>query len=268
MTTNRFIGGLAAAVLFFGSTAIASAENVDPCWELLYQALEHSAASQHAPYISYGELIHITQDGHRYEFANANVTYRDDGVAYIDDDRWVHPFLSRSLEPGPPVLGPYGPNRDTWLSFDDSTSITQLPVIASTRNYRNECVDQGDETVDGRATAHLIIPDAPDDRPALKAIWIDRKTFAIRRAVVSQWLTFLYDYSGKRGQRLVDYTIAVEDINGYSVIHQVNWEYTYRVYSQFSTISAEYTFNGFHFDNKPPIGTAFDRDRSVGYGPK
>ncbi len=255
--TTRSIGGLAAALLFLGCTAVARAANVDPCWQLLYQALEHSAAAPHAPYISYDELIHITQDGHRYEMANANVTYRDDGLAYVDDDRWVHPFVSRVLEPGPPVLGPYGRNRATWLSFEDTDSATGLPVIAETRNYRRECIDQGDEVVDGKPTAHLVIADAPSDEPALKAIWIDRKTLAMRRAIVSQWLTFLYDYSGKRSQQLVNYTIAVADISGYSVIHQVNWEYTYRVFSQYSTIEAEYVFNGFHFDTKPPIGTLF-----------
>lgn len=264
--TIRSIGGLAAALLFLGCTAVArGAVNVDPCWELLYQAMEHSASAPHAPYISYSELIRITQDGHRYEFANANVTYRDDGLAYIDDDRWVHPFVSRVLEPGPPVLGPYGAHRVSWLSFDDTSSDTSLPVIADTRNYRHECIDQGNEDIDGTPAAHLLIADAPLDRPALKAIWIDRKTFAVRRAVVSQWLTFLYDYSGKRGQKLIDYTIAVQNVNGYNVIHQVNWEYTYRVFSQYSTISAEYVFNAYRFDAKPPLGTVFDR--ALGYDP-
>ncbi|MBV8638624.1 MAG: hypothetical protein JO322_11095 [Candidatus Eremiobacteraeota bacterium] len=263
--TIRSIGGLAAAVLFLGCTAFARAANVDPCWELLYQAMEHSAAAPHSPFITYSELIHITQDGHRYEFANANVTYRDDGLAYIDDDRWVHPFFTRVLEPGPPVLGPYGAHRASWLSFDDTVTDETLPVIADTRNYRHVCIDQGDETIDGRPAAHLVIPDAPEDRAALKAIWIDRKNFEVRRAIVSQWITFLYDYSGKRGQKLIDYTIAVQNINGYNVIRQVNWEYTYRVFSQFSTISAEYVFDAFHFDTKSPLGTAFDG--SLGYDP-
>ncbi len=261
--TMRSIGGLAAALLFLCCTAVARAANFDPCWELLYSALQRNAAAPHAPYISYAESIHITQDGHRYEFASANVTYRDDGLAYVDDDRWVHPFVSRVLEPGPPVLGPYGPNRASWLSSDEMSSGTALPVIADTRNSRHECVDQGDDVVDGKPAAHLIIADAPGDRPALKAIWIDRKTFAMRRAVVSQWLTFLYDYSGKRGQRLIDYTIEVGNVEGYNVIRQVNWEYTYRVFSQYSTISAEYTFDAFHFDTKPPLGTLFGR--SLGY---
>ena len=254
----RCIGGLAAAFLFLICAAGASAATtvVDPCWQLLYRALEHSAGAPHSPYISYAESIHITQDGQRYERASASVTYRDDGLAYIDDDRWVHPFVSTVLEPGPPVLGPYGPHRATWLTMDSVPS-SSLPVIAETRNYRHECVDQGDELVDGNQTAHLVIADAPEDRPALKAIWIDRHSLDVRRAVVSQWLTFLYDYSGKRGQQLIDYTIAVQQIGGFSVIKQVNWEYTYRVYSQYSTISAEYRFDAFRFDTKPPTGTLF-----------
>jgi hypothetical protein len=254
--TTRLIGGLAAALFFFGSAAVARGVGIDPCWQLLYHALERNAAAPHAPYISYAESIHITQDGQRYERASATVTYRDDGLAYIDDDRWVHPFISTSLEPGPPVLGPYGPNRASWLAMEVQAQ-SSLPVIAETRNYRRACIDQGDELVDGKRAAHLVIADAPEDHPALKAIWIDRSSFAVRRAIVSQWLTLLYDYSGKRGQQLVDYTIVVGEINGYSVIRQVNWDYTYKVFSQYSTISAEYTFGGFRFDSKPPIGTLF-----------
>lgn len=251
----RSIGG-PAAFLFLCCAAGVRAATLDPCWQLLYKAMEHSAAAAHAPYISYAESIRITQDGRRYERANATVTYRDDGLAYIDDDRWVHPFVSTVLEPGPPVLGPYGSERTSWLSFQQVTD-APIPVIAETRNYRRACIDQGDEMVDGSRSAHLVVADAPEDRPALKAIWVDRSTFEVRRAVVSQWLTFLYDYSGKKGQQLVDYTIAVEEINGYSVIKQVNWEYTYRVFSQYSTISAEYNFDGFHFDSQPPVGTLF-----------
>lgn len=256
--TVRSIGGLAAAFLFLSCAAGARAATTvaDPCWQLLYRALENSAAAPHSPYISYAESIHITQDGQRYERANATVTYRDDGLAYVDDDRWVHPFISRVLEPGPPVLGPYGPHRASWLQLEDEAA-PSLPVIAETRNYRRACIDQGDENIDGKKFAHLVLSGGYEDRPELKAIWIDRSTFTVRRAIVSQFLTFLYDYSGKRGQQLVDYTIEVAQINGYSVIRQVNWEYTYRVYSQYSTISAEYTFAGFRFDSRPPVGTLF-----------
>lgn len=254
--TMRSIGGLAAALLFLTCMVHARTANEDPCWQLLYSALQHNAAAPHSPYISYTESIHITQDGHRYELANAFVTYRDDGLAYVDDDRWVHPFVSRVLEPGPPVLGPYGPARSSWLSLDE-TMMPRLPIIAETRNYQHRCIDKGDESIDGKSAAHLVIADAPEDRPALKSIWIDRASLAVRRAIVSQWLTFLYDYSGKRGQELVDYTIAVQELDGYSVIKQVNWEYTYRVFSQYSTISAEYTFGGFVFQNRPPNGILF-----------
>jgi hypothetical protein len=253
----RSIGGLAAALLFFASAAAArSATTADPCWQLLYKALEQSAAGAHAPFISYAENIHITQDGHRYEFANALVTYRDDGLAYVDDDRWVHPFVSRVLEPGPPVLGPYGPSRASWLSLEEATN-PKMRVIAETHNYQHTCVDEGDQSVEGKPAAHLVIPDAAPDHPALKEIWIDRSSLQVRRAVVSQYLTLLYDYSGKKGQQLVDYTIQVEQLNGYNVIKQVNWEYTYRVFSQYSTISAEYTFGGFVFRDRPPSPTLF-----------
>ena len=263
---TQFIGGLVAAVFFLGCSAGALADN-DSCWQLLYHAVERSASGAHAPFISYGETINITQDGQRYERASAHVVYRDDGVAYIDDDRWVHPFLSSVLEPGPPVLGPYGQNRSSWLSFITSASTGKMPfpIIADTHNPAlGRCVDLGDDSVDGVRTAHLAFPDSPGDRPGLRSIWVDRSTFNVKRAVVSLYLTFVYDTSGKRGERLVDYTIQVAREQGYTVVRQVNWEYTYQVFSQRSTISAEYRFDDFQFDSKPPLGTPFAATTSSG----
>jgi hypothetical protein len=253
---TRSIGGLAAIAFFFGCSAGVLADN-DACWQLLYHAVERSASAPHSPFISYGETISITQDGQRYERASAHVVYRDDGLAYVDDDRWVHPFMSSVLEPGPPVLGPYGSNRSSWLSFI-SSGTAPFPIIADTHNPAlGRCSDAGDEILDGNRAAHLVFPDAPADRPGLKSIWIDRSTFNVRRAVVSLFLTFVYDTSGKRGERLVDYTIQVARQQGYTIVRQVNWQYTYQVFSQQSTISAEYRFDDFQFDSKPPLGTLF-----------
>lgn len=256
---SRFVGGLAAVLCFSLCIAAAPAATEDGCWPQLFRAIEHNAASPHSRFISYGEAIHITQDGHPYERAYASIVYRDDGIAYVDDDRWVHPFLSGVLEPGPPVLGPYGAHRSSWLSLiGDREDRTSLPVIADTHNPESgRCVDKGDTTIDGARVAHFVLPDAPLDRPSLKEIWLDRSTLEVRRAVVSQALTFVYDYQEIGKQRLIDYTIQMGKVDGYEVVRQIDWQYTYPVYGQFSTISAEFEFSGFQFTNRAPDGTLF-----------
>ena len=255
--TTRLVGGVAAAILFLSCTAARAGATNDACWQLLYRALETSAAAPHAPYIQYAEAINITQDGQYYERARASVVYREDGLAYVDDTRWVHPFVSTALEPGPPLLGPYGTHRDSWLSLMTTNDLT-LPVIADTHNVpMQRCVDRGDETIGPSAVAHLVLPDGGRDRPGLKEIWLDRSSFAIRRAIVSQYLSFLTDYDGTMRSKLVDYTIHVQQVNGYNVLRQLNWKYSYRSYEQWSTIDAEYTFSDFRFDTKPPVATMF-----------
>lgn len=255
--TNRFAGGLAALVLFLACAGGARAADNDACWQVLYRALEQSAAAPHVPYIRYYEAINLTEDGQYYEQARANVVYRDDGMAYVDDNRWAHPYVSRVLEPGPPLLGPYGSHRDSWLSLMQAPN-GPLPLIADTHNPpTGRCIDRGDETIDGATVAHLILPDGGRTHPGLKEIWLDRHDWTIRRAVVSQYLTFLVDYEGTKREKLVDYTIHVQQVDGYNVLRQLNWEYTYRTYEQYSTIRAEYRFSNFEFDTKPPLDSMF-----------
>jgi hypothetical protein len=145
-------------------------------------AIERQAAAPHAAYISYSELINIENDGHRYERASANITYRDDGLASIDDDRWVDPFVSDLLEPGPPVLGPYGDRRQDWLAaLSASTRFRSSPTCAP--NPSRVCRDMPAMTslTAGWYGASRRCPTLRTDHPALKEIWIDRR-FARNRA--------------------------------------------------------------------------------------
>ncbi len=250
----RSLGGVAAALVLFTMGAGVARGDENACWQLLYRAVEHNAAAPHAPYISYAESVQIDSDGKRLERASANITYRDDGFAYIDDDRWVHPFISALMEPGPPVLGPYGSRRKTWLGFD--TLQSALPVIADTHTApRARCEDLGTETIDGVTYTHVVFPDAPTDKPALKAVWVDPSSFAVGRAVLSEYLNF---YSNDEiVHELTDYRLDVQSINGYVVLKRVTWEYSHRVYSQMSTLSGDYEFTGYQFAATPPEGTLF-----------
>jgi hypothetical protein len=245
--------GATTAALILGSTVPARSD--DTCWQLLYAAIGHGAAAPHAPYISYSELVNIQNDGHRFERANANITYRDDGLAWVDDDRWVHPFVSDLLEPGPPVLGPYGNRRDDWLAV--ATREYGIPLIADVHNpSQRQCNIAGDDVVNGVLTAHIVLPDAPNSQPALKEIWIDRGSLAISRLIAAEYLN-IYTNTWNLVHPLTDFSIDMENVDGYSVVRRVTWKYSFKVYSQESTLDAQYDYTNYGFESAPPPGTLF-----------
>ncbi len=245
----------AALILFFGTAASARADD-DACWQLIYHAIERSAAAPHAAYISYAERVHIVADGRRFEEAHATITYRDDGIASVNDDRWAHPFMSALLDPGPPVLGPYGSDRrSAWLALTQSGGA--LPVIGTTSTQpRERCVDRGDESLDGASVAHLVLPDAATAAPALKAIWVDRRTYDVKRIVVSEWLSF-YGQTSALQHKLVDFTLDLERAGSYDVIRRVTWTHYYHEFGQVTALNAEYRFSDYRFAEQPPAGTLF-----------
>ena len=252
--TRLLLCGAIVAALMLGSTAVARAD--DACWQLLYAAIERDAAIPHAAYITYNELADIREDGFRYERAAANITYRDDdGQASIDDDRWSHPFVSNLLDPGPPVLGPYGDRRADWLSV--AANAYALPLIADVHNQSDrQCFDRGDDFVNGASVAHLVIPNAPKDRQALKEIWIDRHSHAIARVVIAEYLK-VFTVAWSLRKALTDFAIDMENVDGHDVVQRVTWQYVFHVYDQTSLLAAEYDFTNYHFEQAPPPGTLF-----------
>ncbi len=251
--TRLLLCGALVASLILGTTAAAHAD--DACWQLLYAAIEREAAAPHAPYISYNELADIREDGFRYERATANITYRDDGEASIDDDRWSHPFVSNLLDPGPPVLGPYGSRRADWLSV--AATAYALPLIADVHSQQDrQCFDRGNELVNGVSAAHLVLSNAPRDRQALKEIWIDRQSHAIARVVVAEYLK-VFTVAWNLKKALTDFSIDVESVDGHDVVQRVTWQYLFHVYDQTSLLTAEYDFTNYHFEEAPPRDSLF-----------
>ena len=252
MTRLLLFVSLTAVLVLSTSTAARSS---DACWQLVFAAIERDAAAPHAAYVSYSELVNIQEDRRRYERATANITYRDDGIASIDDDRWARPFMSNFLEPGPPVLGPYGKRRADWLAV--ASQKFALPLIADVQNEaRRVCVDRGDQVIDGETVADIALLDAPTDRPALKEIWIDRRSLDIAQVVLSEYLTIAaVDWSLEHV--LTDFSVEMEHVDGYAVVHRVYWTYSMKVYDQWSTLDAEYDFENYGFENTPPPGTLF-----------
>ncbi len=247
----RWIGIIVAAVVVLVPARVARAAD-DECWQLIDRALQRSAGSPHAKFISYGEHFTVFADGVPMENIGASVVYRDDGLAYISDERWAHPFVSRLLEPGPPVLGPYGDARPAWLSAE--TIATALPVIAHVHVYPDEtCADNGVASVDGKPFLHLTVGHELNERPGLRDIWIDPQAYDIGRVVVRGPLRF-YVRDGIKVD-LTDYTVDLERVGPYTVVKRVTWQYRDRQYSQWTDLSAEYDFRNYSFSDVPPPGT-------------
>jgi hypothetical protein len=234
----------------------APARADDACWQMVHKAIEASAASQHALYVSYSEVQDINADGNRFMHSNASITYRDDGVAYVDDDRWTHPFTGYLLDPGPPVLGPYGDRRHAWLDLV-SQQAQVLPVIANTHNEpASQCeVIPTDTSWRGQKALHLAFPHAHLDKPALISIWLDPDTLRVIHATTRDWLSFW----GENGTslNLVKYEIDVQQVGNFEVLSHVSWEYDFKWYAQVSRMVGDYAFSNYRFSEKPPVDTSF-----------
>jgi hypothetical protein len=219
------------------------------CWQMVYGAIEHSAGSPHAAFTSYTERGNITVDGLVLVRLLMNITYRDDGIALINDSRWDNPIISNSVEPGPPILGPYGTARSIWLMLDGVD--LPHPLIADVRNKPiAPCNIENDQGYDNMESMHITLPAAPADRPALKALWIDPKTMDILKLIVSGELDFP---GGTDSQKhYADFEVELEHIGAFIVVRHVTWKYKLHVYSQYSSLFGEYYFDGYTFSNTSP----------------
>lgn len=232
----------------FALVALAAALGIPPCWDIFDAALHHSAASSHPAYVSYDERILVTQDDQRLVQTTAHVDYRDDGVARVSDERFnFEPFLTRHAEPGPPVLGPYGANRDAWLPQED-----MLPTIARVRTQGDmRCSVAGVESYKDHTTYHLRFIGSPQQRPALKAMWVDTGSNSIWKVIVSGYVYFNGD---GYPPDLADFEVELGYTGPYLVVNHVVWSYRMREYSQSSLYFGEYTLTGYTFPQSMPNG--------------
>ena len=248
--TFRCFGAIAAAA--FSLAAVRPALADDACWQTINSALQRSAHSPHAKFISYNERIIVSADGHPLENIGSSIVYRDDGLAYITDDRWVHPFMSFAPEPGPPVLGPYRSDRDAWLNFGDVNP--PYPVIAQVHAFpRESCTYVGTDSIEGRTLEHLVVGHEKRESLGLRDIWIDPLFYDVGRIVVRGPLRFYVRDEIK--EEFTDYHVDVENVAGYAVIRRVTWQYRDREYSQWTDLAAEYDFKDYSFSEVAPSGS-------------
>ncbi len=253
MPLRWMCGGVIAVSLLLGTALPARADaGTDACWQLIMRAMDASAHSPRARFTTYGEKATITEDGRMLENVRSNITYRDDGLAYVEDDRWGDPFQSRYLEPGPPVLGPYGNERNTWLGFDQNVP-SAFPIIANVHTHPNiSCRNSGVVSIDQQPLFHLYVGEGKH-RLGLHEVWINPTTFEIRRVVVVGPLR-LYG-NGDYTQETANYTVDVGHVDGYVVVNRVWWKYEEQIYSQTTVMDAEYDFTDYRFSDVPPPGT-------------
>lgn len=221
----------------------AARADTETCWQTVYKAIAHSVAQPHPPFTSYTERTAISQDGSVVQRALVKVLYRDDGLALIDDSRWTYPMLTNTLEPGPPVLGPYGEGRDEWLALADNA--TSYPVISTVHTKPRGACGVQEEAYNGRETEHVVLPDAPTDHPALKALWIDAQSEAIWKVLVSGLVQF--HNIGSDVPHFADFQVEFQQVNGYTVVRHVTWQYRLQYYTQYSNVFGEYYFTGYTF---------------------
>ncbi len=226
----------------FSLLMLAASMGIPPCWDIFDTALRRSAMSAHPAYVTYDERILVTEDDQRLVQTTAHVDYRDDGLALVRDERFnFQPILTRHTEPGPPELGPYGLNRDTWLPQAD-----MLPTIARVRTQGSVKCQVGDvESYKGHNSYHLVFTGTDPRRPALKALWIDTGSYEIWKVIVSGFVRFADDQGGPLP--LADFEVELGYTGPYLVVDHVVWSYRRHEYSQESTYFGEYTLTGYQF---------------------
>lgn len=226
---------LAAAVL-------AGLLSASSCWDVYDAAMHRSAQAVQPRFVSYDENIWVRAYQKDVVHERTHVDYRGDGLAIVQDPRYgPRPVLTRELEPGPPLLGPYGSSKARWQLRDPS----ELQTISDVRVTGDErCENAGVVQLDGAPVFHLIFHRDDSSSAGLKELWVDANTAEIRRVVITGPVVYL----GTRDRaRLADFDVRVKVVDGYSVITRVTWWQGFYV--------GEYTLQNFSF---PPDVTAFD----------
>jgi hypothetical protein len=231
----------------FPTLVLAAAFASSQCWNIFDAALRHSASAAHPPYVSYDVLTRITEDQQPLIYSRAHIDYRDDGLARVLDERFnFEPIITRVTEPGPPVIGPYGSRRAAWLPQDPD-----LPIIADVRTQGSIVCALNSEMYRGYPTYHLSFSGGHiSDRPAVKAMWVDRRSQDVWKLIVSGPVAFADDPGGEHP--LADFEVELGYTGPYLLVNHVVWSYRRREFSQYATYFAEYTLSSYSFPSELP----------------
>lgn len=225
---------------------LAASVSTPSCWDIFDSALRRSASSMHPAYVSYDERILVTQDDQRLVQSIAHIDYRDDGISRVRDERFnFEPIITRHAEPGPPELGPYGANRDSWLPQAEV-----LPTIARVRSQGDlQCHFNNVVTYKGHTTYRLDFSGVTN-RPSVKSVWVDTTSKTIWKVIVSGYVHFGDDT--ERQPPLTDFEVELSYAGPYLVVNHVVWQYRRHEFSQISKYFGEYTLAGYTFPDVLP----------------
>lgn len=217
------------------------------CWNMYDKALVHSAAAPRPAYVSYSERTSMFVDGEPLERTNARIDYRDDGLARIADERFDYiPFVTRTLDPGPPEIGPYGASRELWMP-----SAADIKTIAAVRARGSvACTVRGVETLQGRDVYHLAFTGANVARPHLDDLWIDTVTTDVLKVALTAPAPIDDGLNGRPS--FAHYDVVLRNEGPYELVDTVTWVYRRRIYSQQAQYSGEYSFADYTFPQALP----------------
>ena len=188
------------------------------------------------------------QDGSLLQRETIDVLYRDDGLAVVDDSRMARPLVSNALEPGPPVLGPYGMRRNIWLSLDDVE--LPYPLIGDVHTHPRTACDMRDEYYDGSTALRIDLPEAPQDKPGLQALWLDPKSDTVRKVIVLGRLIFRGP-DPSNAPHFAPFEVEFQQQGRYTVVRHVTWKYNLKFFSQTTSLFGEYYYDGYTFPERP-----------------
>ena len=244
---------LAALLLALFARAQSAADPLPNCWDVTYAALRHRAAAAHPPFVVYNEVSLITDNGDMLLRNHESVAYRDDGISRVWDERFGYdPYVTRSNDPGPPELGPYGSRRSAWLPVPTADT-SSPPLIGEVRAHNSDglsCTNDGIVSYDGHETYRLSFFSPHPDRPALRGLWVDVGSSEIWKVDLSGSLPIALDDG--RTPRLANFEIELKKIDAYVVIDHVTWKYRLREFAQYSDFFGEYYYSGFQFPDALP----------------
>ncbi len=248
----RTLGLVTLSLLWLAALVLgpqpAAPQVLPDCWDLTYGALHHRAAAPHPPFIVYNTHEVITEQGEPLLDTRESVTYRDDGVARITDDRFAAiPYVTKALDPGPPELGPYGNRRSTWLPVPSGADplLREIGRVRTKNASGISCSTQGVETYKDRETYRIDFTTAHPEKPALKSLWVDTRNGEIWKVVLSGSLPL--ELGDVTLSRLTDFEVELTQIGRYVVVDHVTWKYRYDQFSQSAKFFGEYYNSGFAF---------------------
>jgi len=114
------------------------------------------------------------------------------------------------------------------------------------------CSYDGIERYKDHDTYRLTFTSEFQQKPALKALWIDVHNAEIWKVILSGYLPIALG-DNPANARLTDFEVELEQQGPYLVVDHVTWKYRYHEYDQYSDLFGEYYYSGFEFPSQLPV---------------